>query len=496
MARQNKFKPNPAYKSFAEAREFAIALGLKSKQAWDDYTQGKCSGLPERPPDIPVRPAVFYRYEGWSGFPDFLGYSSGRKYRYFNDARNFVRSLQLSSIIEWRQYCQGEILNRGVKPADIPASPNMVYREWISCPDFLGNGMVEHNDKIYEPFEDARNFARSLHLKSVDQWFRYCNGEAFFNLPTRPENIPVFPYIVYKRHGWRSWLDFLGTAGAKHLMKIRDFESAREFVRELKFKNHKEWQSYCRGEMINRAPKPDDIPQSPDRVFKDCGWISWADYLGTDNISPWGYIARPFEQARAYVRKLGLKSEPQWRQYCKGELPGLPPKPDDIPTNPQRTYREEWQGMGDWLGTGNIANHRKAFRAFGQARQFVHRLKLKDINEWRLYCLGKIPGKGKRPDDIPTNPEKVYYYTGWLSCGDWLGTGSVHYGKIRRMSYEAARDFVRSIGIKTCTEWRKYVSGGMSHLPSKPSGIPSNLEQYFKGKWVSWKSSLGTEKPD
>ncbi|MEI8248076.1 MAG: hypothetical protein WCI51_19730 [Lentisphaerota bacterium] len=62
------------------------------------------------------------------------------------------------------------------------------------------------------------------------------------------------------------------------------------------------------------------------------------------------------------------------------------------------------------------------------------------------------------------------------------------------MSYEAARDFVRSIGIKTCTEWRKYVNGDMPHLPPKPSGIPSNLEQYFKGQWVSWKSFLGTEK--
>jgi hypothetical protein len=31
MERQNKFELNPAYKSFTAAREFARALGLKSK---------------------------------------------------------------------------------------------------------------------------------------------------------------------------------------------------------------------------------------------------------------------------------------------------------------------------------------------------------------------------------------------------------------------------------------------------------------------------------
>ena len=495
MSQTRKFKLNPDYKSFAEAREFARTLGLKPKQAWDDYTQGKRPDLPECPPDIPYCPAIFYRYNGWCGFPDFLGYPSRWKYRHFNDARNFARSLQLSTLLEWRQYCQGEILNRGIKPKDIPASPNLIYRDsgWISWPDFLGNGVVEHNDKVYEPFGDARVFTRALHLKSVDQWFRYCNGEAFFNLPVRPDNIPVFPYIVYKQHGWRSWADWLGTAGAKHLIKYRDFDSSRQFARELKFKNNKEWQIYCRGEMINRVPRPDDIPQNPDVVFKDCGWVSWADYLGTGNISTALYVARPFEQARAYVRKLGFKNESQWRQYCKGELPDMKRKPDDIPTNPHRTYRSEWQGMGDWLGTGNIANYNKKFRAFGEARRFVHKLKLKNVKQWLAYCQGKVPGKGMKPADIPANPERSYYYKGWVSYGDWLGTGTIHPGKIRYLSYDEVRDFVRSIGIKTCIEWKKYVRGDMPGLPPKPSDIPSNLERHFKDKWVSWKNFLGTE---
>ena len=150
--------------------------------------------------------------------------------------------------------------------------------------------------------------------------------------------------------------------------------------------------------------------------------------------------------------------------------------------------------MGDWLGTGNVSNRDKNFRPFGEARQFVHKLKLKNVKQWLTYCQGKVPGKGMKPADIPANPERAYYYKGWVSYGDWLGTGNVHASRIRYESYKAARNFVRSIGIKTCIEWKEYVKGNMQHLPPKPSTIPSNIERHFKDKWVSWKNFLGTGK--
>ncbi len=38
--------------------------------------------------------------------------------------------------------------------------------------------------------------------------------------------------------------------------------------------------------------------------------------------------------------------------YCKGELSGHQPRPDDIPSNPNKTYKDKgWAGIRDWLGT-------------------------------------------------------------------------------------------------------------------------------------------------
>jgi len=74
--------------------------------------------------------------------------------------------------------------------------------------------------------------------------------------------------------------------------------------------------------------------------------------------------------------------------------------------------------MGDWLGT------LKKYRSFTKARTFVRRLKLKSNQEWRKYRKGELPGKKPMPLYIPSNPDYFYKNKGWVSWGDWLGTGS------------------------------------------------------------------------
>ena len=52
------------------------------------------------------------------------------------------------------------------------------------------------------------------------------------------------------------------------------------------------------------------------------------------------------------------------------------------------TYKNKgWIGMGDWLGTGTIANQQKEYRSFEDAREFVHSLK---FNPLSFAILGLI----------------------------------------------------------------------------------------------------------
>lgn len=52
---------------FAEAREFAQSLGLKSSREWVTHCKS------ERPMDIPANPDQVYKHMGWAGYSDFLG---------------------------------------------------------------------------------------------------------------------------------------------------------------------------------------------------------------------------------------------------------------------------------------------------------------------------------------------------------------------------------------------------------------------------------------
>jgi hypothetical protein len=57
-------------------------------------------------------------------------------------------------------------------------------------------------------------------------------------------------------------------------------------------------------------------------------------------------------------RRLKLKNQNEWRAYCRGERKDLPPKPNDIPAHPYRTYGEDFRekgGWGAWLGTANVS---------------------------------------------------------------------------------------------------------------------------------------------
>ena len=47
---------------------------------------------------------------------------------------------------------------------------------------------------------------------------------------------------------------------------------------------------------------------------------------------------RPFEEAREFVRSLGLKSVREWEAYCASGK-----RPADIPSNPQMAYGNKWK---------------------------------------------------------------------------------------------------------------------------------------------------------
>jgi len=386
------------YRSFLEARTFVRSLKLKNGNEWKAFTK---SG--KLPPDIPAKPDSAYKDKGWVGMGDWLGTGTIspflREYRPFKDARAYAHRLSLNSSTEWREFAKS-----GELPSDIPADPGKIYKDkgWSNWGDWLGTGTIATFLRDYRPFKEARTFAQSLKLNNGKEW------RVFSKTAELPPDIPSNPNSVYKDKGWVGMGDWLGTGNVRPgSIKYRSFTKARTFAQGLKLKNQKEWFAF-----IKSGELPLDIPSNPHTVYRDKGWTSLGDWLGTGTIASRSREYRPFTEARTFARSLQLKNGNEWKAFTKsGKLP------PDIPAKPSRVYKDKgWAGVDDWLGTGNISNQLKKFRPFKDARAYARRLGLKSVAEWRAFTKS-----GKLPPDIPADPRKVYIDKGWKGYRDWLG---------------------------------------------------------------------------
>jgi superfamily II DNA or RNA helicase len=419
-------------------------------------------------------------------------------WRPFEEARTFVHKLKLKSQAEWFAYCKGQIPEKGKLPEDIPRDPFGSYRNkgWVSYGDWIGTGRIADHLRKYRAFKKARKFVRKLNLKSQTEWRSYSKGQ-MKEKGEKPYDIPANPNKTYRGKGWISMGDWIGTGYvAPFLRKYRKFEKARAFARSLRLKSEDQWLAFCRGQMPEKGKLPDDIPTFPYQTYRNMGWVSMGDWLGSGFIAHYYRKYRSFQKARAFVRGLGLKSSAQWRKYYKGKMRIKGKLPDDISANPNQVYLNKgWAGMGDWLGTGNIAPSLRQYRSFREARTFTRKLKFRNQHEWFLFCKGQMRKKGRLPMDIPSTPYRAYKKKGWTNWGDWLGTGTVAARLRQFRPFKQARLFVRKLGLKSSAQWKAYCGGKMRKKGKLPKDIPSNpnLPYHNKG-WTGMKDWLGTEK--
>jgi len=424
------------YLPFEEARNFVRKLGLKNSKEWFNYCKSE-----KKPLNIPADPREVFKNKGWINYFDWLGAGTNTKFISFKKAQKYVRKLGLKSQIDWFKYSKSD-----KKPFYIPVTPDKVYKNkgWTNWANWVGEKEIIN----FKSFKEAQKYVRKLGLKSSSEWRKYAKNK-------KPSDIPADPQKVYRNKGWISWFDFLG--GGTNI-KFRTFEKARTFVRSLKLKNIIEWNKYR-----TSGKKPSDIPSNPNTVYKNKGWINSRDFLGAGrNLS-----FLPFEKARTYVRKLGLKN---WIKYCKSGK-----KPFNIRNHPQRY--NGWINMKDWLGFGRNFN----FRPFDKARSYVRKLKLNSSIEWKKYCKNN-----KKPIDIPTNPARSYKNKGWVNWYDWLGAPKIRPKVSNFRIFKNAKNYVRKLGLKSGSEWRKYAKN------KKPSDIPADPQKVYRNKgWISWFDFLG-----
>ncbi len=70
---QPEYMAPKGYLCFAEAREFAKNLNIKTRREWRLYVNNNLEGYPEKPDNIPSHPDGIYKVKGWQGWKYWLG---------------------------------------------------------------------------------------------------------------------------------------------------------------------------------------------------------------------------------------------------------------------------------------------------------------------------------------------------------------------------------------------------------------------------------------
>jgi hypothetical protein len=214
-------------------------------------------------------------------------------------------------------------------PKFLPKAPNKVFSDWVNWGDFLGK--LNMND-IYLGYEEAKQYLKeNFNLKS-SYTFKKTNLPIF---------IPKTPQKAYKE--WKGWEDFLGYKSKFRKNKnYLDFESARIWIKD----NYGKITTEEYRKMSKNNTLSDLLPKKPEKFYKD---FKWSEYLFTNGKKRDKSFYMKFEESREIVRKLNIKTNLEWRRWCKN-------KSDDfirIPSSPEQVY-DKWVDWFDWLGTKKI----------------------------------------------------------------------------------------------------------------------------------------------
>ena len=244
------------------------------------------------------------------------------------------------------------------------------------------------------------------------------------------------------------------------------FEEAKKIVQKYNLKSSTEWRDF------DKSHIPDNIPKRPSNAYKNKGWISWSDFLGYDikrrsnNLEYYDY-----EKAREKVHKLKLKSSKEWVIYCKSGNLDI-----KIPKSPRDYYLNRgWKSMGDWLGTGKVADQLKNYLSFEEAKEYATNLNLNSSKEWKGHI------RDNKIQNIPSKPDSKYKDDGWVSWKDFLNI------KDKYASFKKCKDWALKNNISTKAEWKK--------AKNRPQSFPKNPDyaSVYKNEWNGWDSFLEKE---
>ena len=136
------------------------------------------------------------------------------------------------------------------------------------------------------------------------------------------------------------------------------------------------------------------------------------EFLGTKIVASRFREYKSFKAAKKYVQILNLKNVKEWQKYTRNKN-----FPKDIPKSPNISYKKNFKTWSDFLGNKSISTWKLKFLSYKKAKKNIHKFKLRNEKEWRLFTKNKAFKKLH----IPVAVDRNYKNKGWKGWPDFLG---------------------------------------------------------------------------
>lgn len=474
------------YPTYFEAQNAVQKLQIKSYASYKKRHNEN--------PRLPYSPQKTYKNKGWVTFLEFLGINTIIIYPNYDEAKQAVLKLNITSEKEYRIRCKEDVR--------LPSTPARYYNNkgWIDNYDFFNKSRPD----AYLTYGEAKKAVRILSIKTRTEY-----NKRYKEAP----KLPSSPEYIYKGIGWIDYYNFLGV---KAPIYYETFEEAKKAVIKLGVISRKE---YIEQKRYREDPK---LPSQPSTYYKNIGWTKWDEFIIICYLT--------YEEANEAVQKLGVKTRTDYIKYKRYKEDAL------LPSNPEKRYNKK--GWVDWyhfLGTKSPS----IYTTYQEAKMAVQRLNIQSMNEyksrrsedprlpsspsecyknkgWKTFydlCNVKRPEyyatyqeaqkaaqslgiknrhhyldkkKYKKDSRLHSTPDKLYKSKGWQDWYSFLGIRPVHIYP----TYEEARRAVKKLNIKTGTAYRK------QHLYKQDPRLPSTPGMKYKNKgWIDFNDFLGIEAP-
>ena len=135
-------------------------------------------------------------------------------------------------------------------------------------------------------------------------------------------------------------------------------------------------------------------------------WVSWADFLGNNNVSTHFKEYVSYEEAKEFAKKNKIFYGTQWNKQ-KSTFP------INIPRNPQTVYKEN-----GWIDWPSFFDRKKIdFVSFEESKKILKKYNFVSERELKDF---KAKYKNTELDKVPKSPKSVYKE--WKGWNDFLST--------------------------------------------------------------------------